>query len=71
MTISPTLPKPTTTNSTASIAAYQKGYLAAIELGESATNPYNYDQLDRYSIARPLNKYWAEGHKLGLSKANG
>lgn len=71
MNINPTLPKPKTTNSTASIAAFQKGYLAAIEQGESATNPYHYDQLERYSIARKLNKYWAEGYKLGLSKANG
>jgi len=31
MTISPTLPKPTTTNSTASIAAYQKGFRCKLE----------------------------------------
>jgi len=69
--IDPTLPKPNSTRSTASIAAYQKGYLAALEQGESATNPYHYDQLERYSVARALNKYWAEGYKLGLTLSLG
>ena len=68
MSIDLTLPQPTDTASTANIAAYQRGYLAAKKLGKLAVNPWNYAKLYRFSTAKQLYKYWGLGHELGLSE---